>query len=459
MNKKRLGFGLAALLVAGAAAFWYFGKSEEPGQQGGMGRRGPGGDRPFPVQAAAVASGDIEVAITALGTVTARNTATVKARVDGQLLRVPFREGETVKAGDLLAEIDPRPFQVQLDQAKGQLARDEALLANSRIDLQRYTGLFAKDSIAKQQVDTQEALVRQNEGNVLSDRAQVENAKLQLDFTRVTAPLAGRVGLRLVDAGNMVRAGDATGIVVITQTQPINLVFGIPAESLSRVLDRLRADETLAVEAFDRDGKTLLATGKLLTVDNQIDATTGTVKLKAEFPNTDNALFPNQFVNARLRIETRHDATLMPVAAVQRGTQGTFVYAVTPEKTAAIRLVTLGPVSGDVVAIEKGLAPGDQVVTDGADKLRDGAKVEVTTPGAGVATAKARPAAGETAPAGPAPGSSAGPGGAGAPATAAPATAAPAGASEPTGEEIKKLPQEERKKRMRETRRQREDGQ
>ncbi len=392
MNKKRLWPGLAVLLVAGAVGFWYLGKPATA-QQDGMGRRGLGGDRPLPVQAAAVAKGDIDVAITALGTVTARNTATIKARVDGLLIRVPFKEGDFVKAGDLLAEIDPRPFQVILDQAKGTLARDEGLLAVAKLDYERYAKLWAKDSIAKQQVDDQEALVRQDEGIVLSDRAQVGSAKLNLDFTRVTAPLTGRVGLRQVDAGNMVHAADTTGIVVITQTRPIDLVFAIPVENLEPVFARLRAGETLVVEAFDRNGKTRLASGKLLTVDNQIDVTTGTVKLKAEFANDDDALFPNQFVNAQLRVETRHDVTLMPTAAIQRGTQGLFVYAVTPDQAVAVRPVTLGPVSGDVVAIEKGLAPGDRVVTDGADKLRDGAKVEVTTPGAGVAAAKARRAA------------------------------------------------------------------
>ncbi|MDD5247594.1 MAG: MdtA/MuxA family multidrug efflux RND transporter periplasmic adaptor subunit [Rhodocyclaceae bacterium] len=440
MNKKRLWLGLAALVAVGAVAFWHFGKTAEaPGQPGG-GRRGFGGDRPLPVQAAAVKSGDIDVAINALGTVTARNTATVKARVDGQLTRLPLREGALVKQGDLLAEIDPRPFQVLFDQARGQLVRDEALLANAKLDYQRYAGLLAKDSIAKQQVDAQAALVRQDEGIVLTDRAQVDSAKLQLDFTRVTAPVPGRLGLRQVDAGNMVHASDATGIVVITQTQPISVVFAIPADSLAPVLMRLRAGETLAVEAFDRDGKTRLATGKVLTVDNQIDVSTGTVKLKAEFANADNALFPNQFVNARLRVETRHGAALMPVAAIQRGTQGTFVYVVGAEQKVAIRPVTLGPTSGEVVAVEKGVAPGDLVITDGADKLRDGAKVEVTTPASGVAPAKD------------------------------PRGGAPGGSPDERqkrwaelnaridrgefGEEMKKLPEEQRKQRMREMRRQ-----
>jgi multidrug efflux system membrane fusion protein len=488
MNKKNIGFALAVAIVAGAAAFWYFDKpAEGPGAGGGMGRRGFG-DRPLPVQAAAVTNGDIEVAITALGTVTARNTAVVKARVDGQLLRVPFKEGDVVKAGDVLAEIDPRPFQIALEQAKGQLARDEALLANAKVDLERYKTLLAKESIAKQQVDTQQALVHQDEAIVLSDRAQVSNAKLQLDFARVTAPVGGRVGLRQVDAGNMVHASDANGIVVITETQPINLIFAIPAESLSPVLARVRSGDTLAVEAFDRDGKTLLATGKLLTIDNQIDVATGTVKAKAEFPNDDNRLFPNQFVNVRLRVETRHDATLMPIAAVQRGTQGTFVYAVTPENAVAVRPVTLGPANGDVVAVEKGLQTGDRVVTDGADKLRDGAKVEVTTPGAGVAAAKAREAAGQGAPGAEAPGGNkaapgaqAGPGGEaqGEGKAAAGAQSGPGGPGGPSaeerqkrwaeinaridrgefGEEMKKLPEEERKKRMREMRKQREGGQ
>lgn len=447
MNKKILWVTLGTLLLAGAGGYWYFAKpADAQSAPGGGGRRG-GDGRPLPVQAAAAKRGDVDVVINALGTVTARNTATVKARVDGQIVRIAFREGQWVKPGDLLAEIDPRPFQVQLDQANGQLARDEALLTNAKIDFERYAGLLAKDSIAKQQVDAQQALVRQYEGVVQADRAQVDSAKLQLAFTRVTAPVAGRLGLRQIDVGNMVHAGDATGIAVITQTQPIDVVCAIPADSLGPVLARLHGRQALAVDAFDRDGKTKLATGTLLTVDNQIDVATGTVKLKAEFANKNEGLFPNQFVNARVHVETRHDATLIPGAAIQRGTQGSFVYVVGTEQTVSIRPVTLGPVSGDSVAIEKGLAPDELVVFDGADKLRAGAKVEVTTPGTRAAAGPAARGAG-------------GGGSGGSPEERQKRWAETNARIDrgEFGEEIKKLPEEERKQRMREMRRGREGG-
>ena len=382
MQKKHVWAVAGGLLLAGIAAFFWLGgakdRAETPGPGGG--RRGMDG-RPMPVVAAEVRRGDIDVILNALGTVTARNTTVVKPRVDGQLQRIAFQEGQVVKAGDLLAEIDPRPFQASLDQATGQLMRDQALLANAQIDLDRYRTLLAKDSIARQQVDSQEALVKQYQGTVLADKGSVDNAKLQLAFTRITAPIAGRLGLRQVDVGNMVKASDTTGVVVITQTQPIMTVFSIPADNLGAVLKRAQASDVLQVEAWDREGKTKLAVGKLLSIDNQIDTTTGTVKLKAEFANADNALFPNQFVNARLRVETRKDAVLIPMAAVQRGTPGTFVYVVNPEeKKVSVRPVTLGPNTAETVAIEKGLEPGEQVVVDGADKLRQDAKVEVITP-------------------------------------------------------------------------------
>jgi multidrug efflux system membrane fusion protein len=379
MNKKMLvRIGIGSLIIAAIAGYLLFGRSDA--QAPAADRRGPdSGGRALPVMAAAAKSGDIDVVIGALGTVMARNTAVVKARVDGQLVRIAFHEGQLVKEGELLAEIDPRPFQIALDQVNGQLQRDQALLANAKLDVDRYRGLLAKDSIAKQQVDAQEALVQQYEGTVKNDQAQVDNAKLQLAFTRITAPLAGRLGLRQIDAGNMVHSSDVNGVVVITQTQPVSVVFAIPSDSLSAVLTRVHAGETLPVTAMDRDGKIKLASGRLLTVDNQIDVTTGTVKLKAEFANTDNALFPNQFVNVRLRVETRHDATLVPTAAIQRGTQGTFVYVVGADQTVTVRPVGVGPINGDTIAIEKGLAPAEQVVIDGADKLRQGAKVEVAT--------------------------------------------------------------------------------
>jgi len=387
MKKPLLISLLLAIAVAAVGAYVYSARQEVPPDaqksSGGGARRGPdGGGRPVPVQVAVTRSGDIDVAIDALGTVVAHNTVIVRPRVDGLLQSVTFREGQLVKAGETLATIDARPYQALLDQASGQLRRDEALLVNARLDVERYRDLLAKDSIAKQQVDAQEALVHQYEGAVQTDRAQVDNAKLQLGFTQITAPLAGRLGLRQIDAGNMVRAADAGGIVVITQTQPINVVFAIPAEQLAAVQARLRSGATLNVDAFDREGKKRLAQGRLMTVDNQIDATTGTVKLKAEFANADNALFPSQFVNARLRVDTLRGATLAPAAAIQRGTQGSFMYVVDQAQTVSVRPVVTGVTYEGLVAIEKGLAPGEQVVIDGADKLRQGAKVEVPAPAA-----------------------------------------------------------------------------
>lgn len=387
MKKKALWIIIALLLAAGAATAYFFSPAHTDGTSAavtsGAGERRSleGKGRPVPVVAATVQRGDIDVTIHALGTVAARNTVTVKPRVDGQLQRVVFQEGQMVKAGERLAEIDPRTFQAQLEQAKGQQGRDQALLDNAQLDLSRYRDLLAKDSIARQQVDAQEALVRQYQGTVQTDNGAVDNARLQLEFTRISAPLAGRLGLRQVDVGNMVHASDAAGLVVITQTQPINVIFSIPADRLSAVAMRVQAGEKLQVEAWDREGKIKLASGKLLTLDNQIDTTTGTIKLKAEFANSDNRLFPNQFVNARLRVETQSGATLVPVAAIQRGTLGTFVYVVDGEEpTVSVRAVTLGATTAETMAIEQGLAVGEQVVVDGADKLRQGAKVLLSTP-------------------------------------------------------------------------------
>jgi multidrug efflux system membrane fusion protein len=356
------------------------GKTGKAGK-GGKGRGGFDPNRAQPVQVASVTQGEIDVVLNALGTVTALNTVAVRARVDGQLIRVGFREGQLVKAGEVLAEIDPRPYQVQLDQVRGQLARDEAQLAIARLDLERYRGLLAKESIARQQVEAQDALVRQLQGTVMTDRAQLDNAQLQLDFTRITAPLSGRLGLRQVDVGNMVRAGDATGIVVLTQTQPISVVFAIAAESLAPVLARLQARQTLQVEAWDRDARNRLASGRVASVDNQVDVSTGTVKIKAEFANQDQALFPNQFVNVRLRVETRKDALLIPLAALQRGTPGTFVYRLKDDLTVEIVKVQPGPQQGELLAIEAGLHAGERVVSDGGDRLRPGARVELPAAG------------------------------------------------------------------------------
>jgi multidrug efflux system membrane fusion protein len=300
---------------------------------------------------------------------------TVHTRVDGELVAVHFREGQTVARGDLLVEIDPRPFQVQLDQAEGQLARDEALLANAKVDVARYRGLSKTDAIPKQQLDTQEALVRQDEAAIVIDHGQIEAAKLNLVYSRVTSPVDGRIGLRLVDLGNIVHASDTGGLAVVTQLRPIDVIFTLPEDSLPDVLAKVRAGERLAVEALDREKSRQLARGTLLTLDNTIDPTTGTVRLKAEFPNEDEALFANQFVNARLELEVRHGVTLVPEAAVQRGTQGTFVWVMKDDDTVEMRPVTLGVTEGAVAAVDKGLNPGERVVVDGAEGLRPGARV------------------------------------------------------------------------------------
>ena len=356
------------------------GPGAAPGAAPGAGRAGgrgaAGGERAIPVTVAAVGRADVPVVLNALGTVTSLHTVTVRSRVDGQLLRVNFREGQMVKAGDLLAEIDPRPFQVQLEQAQGQLARDRALLENARLDLERYRTLVAQEAASAQQLDTQQALVRQYEGTVKSDQGQVDNARLQLVYARITAPLSGRLGLRLVDPGNLVRAGDANGLVTITQVRPIGVTFSLPEKDLAPVLARYREGKPMTVQALDRDQREVLATGRLTTLDNQIDVATGTLKMKAEFANADGVLFPNQFVNARLRIDVLAGATVVPNAAIQRGAPGTYVYLAQPGGTATLRRIETGPVDGERTVVRRGLEAGDRVVIDGVDNLRDGARVD-----------------------------------------------------------------------------------
>jgi membrane fusion protein, multidrug efflux system len=338
---------------------------------------------PVPVIATPARTSDMAVYLTGLGSVTPLNTVTVHTRVDGELIKVPFKEGQRVNAGDLLAEIDPRPFQAQLTQAQGNLLRDEALLRNARVDLERYRTLVAEDSIPKQQLDTQVELVHQYEGVVETDRGQIENVKLQLVYCRITAPLSGRLGLRLVDPGNIVHATDQNGLVVITQLQPIAVVFTIPEDSLPPVLAKLNAGVKLEVDAWDREQKQRLATGTLLTVDNQIDPTTGTVRLKAIFPNEDGRLFPSQFVNAHLRLDVKRGATVVPSAAIQQSAQGPFVYVVKPDHSVTVRPVKVGVTEGETAAIDTGLSPAETVVIDGADRLREGSMVALQGAGGG----------------------------------------------------------------------------
>jgi multidrug efflux system membrane fusion protein len=339
-----------------------------------------------PVRVVPVTNETIEVQIKALGTVTPLNTVAVRSRVDGELMRVLFTEGQRVREGQLLAEIDPRTFQSQLNQVLGQQQENAARLKNAEGDLDRYRKLAAEGLITQQQVTTQEALVQQYRGALTANEAQVASARLQLSYTRITAPISGRLGLRQVDAGNLIRSGDANGLVVITQMRPISVIFTVPETDLPAVLDAYRRGNRPPVEAWDRAESAMLAKGTLQTIDNQIDTTTGTIRLRAEFDNADEQLFPNQFVNIRLRVQSLRDATVIPSAAVQRASFGTFVYVVKPDNTVTIRRITLGPTEGNKVAVSEGLTTGEQVVLEGVDDLTENAKIEIIGeggPGAG----------------------------------------------------------------------------
>ncbi|MDP9127489.1 MAG: MdtA/MuxA family multidrug efflux RND transporter periplasmic adaptor subunit [Pseudomonadota bacterium] len=361
---------LAFLLILGLV-LWIV----QPFQSPANGGKQAGNGAPVPVVAAVAQKAAIDITEHALGTVTPLANVTVRAQISGQLMEIAFQEGQMVKAGDFLAQIDPRPYQMALEQAEGNFARDEALAKEAQLNLARYKKLVAEDSIARQQLDTQQSLVDQYIGTLATDRAQINSAKLNLAYCHITAPVAGRVGLRQVDQGNYVQVNDTNGLVTIAQLQPITVLFTLPEDDVPAIMKRISAGAELQVTAFDRTQANKLATGRLSSVDNQIDVSTGTVKLRAQFDNTDFALFPNQFVNASLLVDTLKDVVTVPSAAVQRGAPGTFVYLIKDDNTVTVRAIKIGPAQGDMVAVLDGLSENDKVVTDGGDKLREGAKV------------------------------------------------------------------------------------
>lgn len=386
---RRGWIGWVVVLVLAGVGYWQWPKlktlipagntTSQGTAKGGRGRRGGGGTTQ--VVAARASKGNIKVFVTGLGAVTPIYTVTVNSRVTGELMKVQFKEGQIVQKGDLLVEIDPRPYEVQLEQAQGQLIHDEALLKDAKLDLDRYNTLIKQDAIPQQTLDAQVALVTQYEGTIKTDQSQIDNAKLNLVYCRITAPITGRVGLRLVDPGNIVQATSTSGLVVITQLDPISVIFTTPEDQLPAILDRMHAGQELPVEAWDRELKNKLADGKLETIDNQIDPTTGTLKLRAVFGNASGKLFPSQFVNARLLVQQKQNATLLPNNAIQRNSQGTYVWLVNPDQTVNVRPVTIGTTEGDQSEIIAGLEPGDEVVTVGVDRLEEGGKVIAQVPG------------------------------------------------------------------------------
>ncbi|WP_367189399.1 MdtA/MuxA family multidrug efflux RND transporter periplasmic adaptor subunit [Burkholderia sp. Ed8] len=391
--RRMLMIGTLAVVVIGGLLWWHpwnrtpaagsaaqtAGASAGGGAGGHRGRGGPAAmaNVPQPVQVATATQGEMPIVLSALGTVTPLANVTVKTQLSGYLQSVSFQEGQIVKKGDVLAQVDPRPYQVALENAEGTFARDSALLATARLDLKRYQTLLSQDSIASQTVDTQASLVKQYEGAVKTDQAAIDSAKLNLTYARITAPVSGRVGLRQVDPGNYVTPGDTNGIVVITQLQPMSVIFTTSEDNLPQILKQVNAGQKLSVTAYNRNNTVPLETGSLATLDNQIDTSTGTVKLRANFDNKEGMLFPNQFVNTRLLVDVLRNATIVPTSAVLTGSIGQFVYVVKPDNTVTVRKVTIGPVDGERTSIVSGVALGERVVTDGSDRLREGSKISI----------------------------------------------------------------------------------